>query len=67
METPDKYLAVAEAMEGRRARRLFLQGVLRDTKKSKTRARRAGLKGTDLWRQCIATIRYLEEAIRSLA
>lgn len=49
-----------------RARRIHLQGVLRDTKKMKTIARRAGLVGTPQWAEVNACIRNLELKLKEL-
>lgn len=61
-------MSIAEEMGPEQAReyRLHLQQVLRDTKKMKVLARRAGLKGTPTWSEVNETIRMLEGKIRGL-
>lgn len=58
--------AETDAAEDLRARRNHLQQLLRDTKKMKTIARRAGLKGTPTWTEVNETIRMLEEKLKVL-
>lgn len=47
-------------------RRSNLQQLLRDTKKLKVLARRAGLKGTQTWTEVNETIRMLKEKLKAL-